>query len=148
MSLLEDIQRKVIESLKAGDRDRAASLRVLVSELQGAAKEARHPLSEAEELQVLRRERKKRLESAEAFRSGGRPELAEKEEWILALINDMLPQQFDEAALVSLIDQVITELGATTPKEMGKVMSAVMAKGGAQVDGSLASRLVKERLTA
>ena len=148
MSLLERIQHKVTESLKAGDREHAASLRVLVSELQAAAKDARHELTEEEEVQVLRRERKKRQESAEAFRSGGRQELAAKEEWMLAVIEELMPQQLDEAALVALIDAAIAEAGATSPKEMGKVMGLVMAKGGAQVDGALASRLVKERLTA
>ncbi|NLE73399.1 MAG: GatB/YqeY domain-containing protein [Actinobacteria bacterium] len=148
MSLLEQIKARVTESLKTGGRDHAASLRVLVSELQAAAKEARRPLTEEEELQVLRRERKKRQESAEAFRSGGREELAAKEEWMLALIDEMLPKQMDEESLMVLIEQVIADVGATSLKQMGKVMSAVMAKGGAQVDGSLASRLVKERLTA
>lgn len=148
MSLLEQIQRKVTESLKSGDRERAASLRVLVSELQSAAKDARHELTEDEEVQVLRRERKKRQESAQAFRAGGRQELAAKEEWMLAVIEELMPQQLDEAALIALIDAAIAEVGATSPKEMGKVMSLVMAKGGSQVDGALASRLVKERLTA
>lgn len=148
MSLLEQIQRKVTESLKSGDRERAASLRVLVSELQAAAKDARHELTEDEEVQVLRRERKKRQESAQAFRAGGRQELAAKEEWMLAVIEELMPQQLDEAALIALIDAAIAEVGATSPKEMGKVMRLVMAKGGSQVDGALASRLVKERLTA
>ena len=148
MSILQQIQSKVAESLKGGDRNHAASLRVLVAELQAAAKDARHPLSEEEELQVLRRERKKRQESADAFRAGGREELAAKEEWMLSVVDGLLPSQLDEAALSVLIDQAVAEVGATSPKEMGKVMNVLMAKGGAQVDGKLASRMVKERLTA
>lgn len=148
MSLLEQAQSKVQELLKAGDRGKAAMLRVLVSELQGAAKEARKDLTEAEEVQVLRRERKKRQEAMAAFRQAGRDELAAKEEWMISVIDSMLPQQLDESALAELIKQIIAEVGATSPKDIGKVMAALMARAGGQVDGSLASRLVKEQLTA
>ena len=148
MSLLGQAQIKVTECLKAGERERAAMLRVLVSELQAAAKDARRELTETEEMQVLRRERKKREESALAFRSAGRAGLAEKEEWMIAVIDTMLPKRLGESALAALIDEVIAEVGATSPKDMGKVMAALMKRAGTQVDGSLASRLVKERLTA
>lgn len=148
MSLLGQAQTKVTECLKAGERERAAMLRVLVSELQAAAKDARRELTETEEIQVLRRERKKREESASAFRSAGRTGLAEKEEWMIAVIDTMLPKRLSESALAALIDEVIAEVGATSPKDIGKVMAALMKRAGTEVDGSLASRLVKERLTA
>lgn len=148
MSMASEVQRRVTELLKAGEREKAAMLRVLLSELQGAAKEARRELTEAEEVQVLRRERKKRQESMVAFRQAGREELASNEEWVISVIDALLPQQLDEQALVALIDQIIAEVGASTPKDMGKVMSTLMARVSGQVDGALASRLVKERLLA
>ena len=148
MSLLEQLQNRVKEAMKAGRKEEVGSLRLLISELQKAAKDARHELDGDAELQVLKRERKKRVEAAEAFAKGGREELAAHEKREVVLIDEFLPQQLDEAALAALIDDVIADLGATSPREMGKVMSAVMAKAGAQVDGKLASRLVKERLSA
>lgn len=148
MSILEQLQTRVKEALKAGRKEEVGSLRLLVSEIQKAAKDARHGLDADAEMQVLKRERKKRVEAAQAFGNGGRDELAEHEKREVALIDEFLPRQLDEAALVALIDEAIVELGATSPREMGKVMSAVMAKAGAQIDGKLASRLVKERLSA
>lgn len=148
MSVLEQLQTRVKEAMKAGRKEEVGSLRLLISEIQKAAKDARHDLDSDAELQVLKRERKRRVEAAEAFAGGGREELAARETREAALIDGFLPQQLDEAALVALIDDTIGELGATSPREMGKVMSAVMAKAGAQVDGRLASRLVKERLPA
>ena len=148
MSFLEQLQARVKEAMKAGRKEEVGSLRLLISEIQKAAKDARHELDADAELQVLKRERKRRVEAAEAFAGGGREELAAHEKREVVLIDEFLPRQPDEAALVALIDETIAELRATSPREMGKVMSAVMAKAGAQVDGKLASRLVKERLSA
>jgi len=148
VSLAQEVQSRVKDALKSGARDQAASLRVLLSELQRMAKEARRELSQEEEVQVLKREKKKHQEAVEGFKAGGRQQAVEKEEWMIGIIDELLPQQLDEAALAGLIDQVITETGASSPKEMGKVMSALMDRAGTQVDGRLASRLVKERLTA
>jgi uncharacterized protein len=146
MSVLSDVQNSVKEAMKAGDKQKVAALRMVVCELQNEAKRTRADLDEATELAVLRRELKKRQESLEAFRAGGREELAAFEEYAVGLIEGLLPQQMSEADLSALIDRVIAETGATSAKEMGKVMSAVMAQGGAMVDGKAASRLVKERL--
>jgi uncharacterized protein len=148
VSVLEQLQADAKQALKGGLKEQVGSLRLLISEIQKAAKDARHDLDHDGEIQVLKRERKKRIEAAEAYRAGGRTELAEHEEREAALIDTFLPQQLDEAALADLIDATIAEVGATSPREMGKVMNAVMAKAGAQVDGKLASRLVKERLSA
>lgn len=146
MSVLSDVQNSVKEAMKAGDKQKVAALRMVVCELQNEAKRTRADLDEAAESAVLRRELKKRQESLEAFRAGGREELAAFEEYAAGLIEGLLPQQMSEADLSALIDRVIAETGATSAKEMGKVMSAVMAQGGATVDGKAASRLVKERL--
>ena len=147
MSILTDLQEAVKAALKAGDKDRVTALRMIVNELQKEAKQARQELDEATELQVLRPELKRREESIEAFRAGGREDLAAHEEQAALIIQELLPQQMDEAQLSGLIDRMIAETGASSAKEMGKVMAAVMAEGGVQVDGKLASRLVKERLS-
>ncbi len=147
MSVLADLQGQVKEALKVGDKDRVSALRMIVCELQNEQKRTREPLDDAAELAVLRRELKKRQESVEAFRAGGRDDLVAFEEFAAGLIEAMLPKQMDEAALSALVARVVTETGATSLRDMGKVMAAVMAEGGVQVDGKLASRLVKERLS-
>lgn len=148
MSVLSDVQELVKAALRAGDKDRVAALRMVVCELQKEAKQARQDLDEAAELQVLRRELKRREESIEAFRAGGREDLASHEEFAARIIEDLLPAQMDEAELSGLVERVIVETNASSPRDMGRVMSAVMAQGGVRVDGKLASRLVKERLSA
>ena len=148
MSVLSDLQESVRTALKAGDKERVAALRMLVCELQNEAKRTRLELDEGAELAVLRRELKRRQESIEAFRAGGREDLAAYEEFAARIIEDLLPKQMDEAELSGLITQAIADTGATSPRDMGKVMAAVMAQGGVRVDGKLASRLVKEHLSA
>jgi uncharacterized protein YqeY len=147
MSILTDLQESVKAALRAGDKQRVAALRMVVCELQNEAKRTKLVLDESSELAVLRRELKRRQESIEAFRAGGREDLAEHEEVAVHIIEDILPKQMDEAELVALIDRAITETGATSARDMGKVMTAVMAEGGVRVDGKTASRLVKERLS-
>lgn len=134
-------------ALKAGDKERVAALRMVVCELQNEAKRTRRELDESSELAVLRRELKRRQESIEAFRAGGRDDLAAHEEVAVAIIEEILPKQMDEAELSALIERVIAETGATSARDMGKVMTAVMSEGGLRVDGKTASRLVKERLS-
>ena len=147
MSVLEGLQESVKTALKAGDKERVAALRMIVNELQKEAKEKRQELDETAELAVLRRELKRREESIEAFRAGGREDLAAHEEFAVRLIEGLLPKQMDEADLSALVERVVAETGASSIREMGKVMAAVMAEGGVLVDGKLASRLVKERLS-
>ena len=147
MSKLSELQDSVKAALKSGDKERVTALRMVVCELQNEAKRARQELDEATELAVLRRELKRRQESIEAFRAGGREDLAAHEEFAAGIIEGLLPKQMDEAELSALVDKVIAETGVTSAREMGKVMAAVMAQGGVRVDGKLASRLVKERLS-
>ena len=147
MSILSELQESVKVALKAGDKERVSAVRMLVCELQKEAKQARADLDEAAELAVLRRDLKRREESIEAFRAGGREDLAKYEEFAAGIIQDLLPKQMDEAELGALVERVIAETGAASVKEMGKVMAAVMAQGGVRVDGKTASRLVKERLS-
>lgn len=148
MSILTDLQASAKAALKAGDRERVAALRMVVCELQNEAKRTRLELDESAELAVLRRELKRRQESVEAFRAGGREDLAAHEEFAIGIIEDLLPQQMDEAELSGLVERAIADTGAATARDMGKVMAAVMTQGGVRIDGKLASRLVKERLSA
>jgi uncharacterized protein YqeY len=148
MSVLVEVQESVKTAMKAGDKQKVAALRMVVCELQNEAKRTQSDLDESAELAVLRRELKKRQESTEAFRAGGREDLAGFEEYAAGLIEGLLPTQMDEAELSALVDRVIADTGATSARDMGKVMSAVMAQGGARIDGKAASRLVKERLSA
>ena len=147
MSILEKLQESVKTALKAGDKETVAVLRMIVNELQKEAKESRKDLDENAEFAVLRRELKRREESLEAFRAGGRDDLAAHEEFAVSAIKELLPRQMDEAELSGMIEWVITETGASSARDMGKVMAAIMAQGGGRVDGKLASRLVKERLS-
>ncbi len=130
-------------AMKAGEKQRVGALRLVLSELQKAAKEGGD-----DELAVLRRERKRRLEAALQFRDGGRPELAEQEESEAKLIEMYLPAELDDSQLDAIIGAAIEETGAAGPKDMGNVMKAVMAKSGGRADGKRASAKVREALGA
>ena len=128
-------------AMKAGEKDRVGALRLVLSELQKAAKDGGD-----DELAVLRRERKRRLEAASQFREGGRPELADTEESEAKLIEGYLPAELDDAQLDELISAAIAETGAATPADMGRVIQAVMARAGGRADGKRASARVREAL--
>lgn len=147
MSSIEDLQTRIVVALKAGRKEEVQALRFLLSELQRVAKDSGQTLDDDAEIKVLRKARKSRLEAAEAFRTGGRVELAAKEDYEAALIAELLPQELDQQALSALIDQAIADAGASSPKDMGKVMGLIKQRAGANVDGKTASRLVQERLS-
>ena len=128
-------------AMKAREKDRVGALRLVLSELQKAQKDGSD-----DELAVLRRERKRRLEAAEQFRGGGRPELADQEESEARIIEGYLPAELDDAELDAMIQAAITETGASGPKDMGQVMKAVMARAGGRADGKRASARVREAL--
>jgi uncharacterized protein YqeY len=130
-------------AMKAGEKQRVGALRLVLSELQKDAKEGA-----GDELAVLRRERKRRLEAASQFRDGGRPELAEQEESEAQLIESYLPAELDDAELEAIVAAAIAETGAGSAKDMGQVMKAVMAKAGGRADGKRASARVREALGA
>ena len=146
VAVLEQIQRDAGAALKAGDRERTGALRMLASELQKAAKEARE--QEVDEIAVLQRERKRRIEASEAYREAGRDDMAGAEEREAALIDAYLPEQLSDDELHAIVGDVVAETGATSPKEMGKVMSMVMPRVQGRADGKRVSAVVKEKLTA
>ena len=142
MPLLEAVKSDVTTALKAGDRERASALRMVVSELQKAEKDG-----SGDEVQVLQRERKRRLESARAYRDAGRDDLAVSEEREAELIEDYLPDQLSDAELRAIVGDAVAESGASSPKEMGKVMAVVMPKVQGRADGRRVSDTVKDLLT-
>ena len=142
MSITEQVRTDINGAMKARDSERVGALRMVLSELQKAAKEG------GDELAVLRRERKRRLEAAEQFRQGGRPELAEREESEAELITAYLPVELDDSELDAIVNAAIAETGATSPKDMGSVMKTVMAKAEGRADGKRTSARVREALGA
>ena len=142
MTVLEQVRGDITTAMKAGEKVRVGALRLVLSELQKAVKEGGD-----DELAVLRRERKRRLDAAEQFRGGGRPELAEQEESEAKLIEGYLPEELDDSELKSIVTAAIAESGASDPKDMGQVMKVVMGKAGGRADGKRASALVRAALT-
>jgi uncharacterized protein YqeY len=143
VSVIDQVRGDMTSALKAGEKDRVSALRMVLSELQKAVKDGA-----TDELAVLRRERKRRLEAAEQFRDGGRPELAEQEEAEARIIESYMPAELDDAELDAIVQVAIAETGARDPKDMGQVMKAVMAKAGGRADGRRASARVREALNA
>jgi uncharacterized protein YqeY len=143
MSVADTVKNDLTTAMKAGEKERVAALRLVLSELQKAAKDG-----DGDELAVLRRERKRRLESARAFRDGGRPELAEGEESEASVIEAYLPAELSDAELGDIVSAAIAETGAEGPQAMGAVMKAAMAKTGGRADGKRVSSLVQEKLRA
>jgi len=146
MTLITEIEEDLAEAMRERDGDRRDALRLILASLRGAEKELMRPLTEEEELQVLQRERKKRLEAAEAFRSAGREEQAEKEEDELEVLEDYMPEPLSEEELEEIVDDVIAEVGATNVRDLGRVMADVMPQVAGRADGSAVTQLVREKL--
>jgi uncharacterized protein YqeY len=142
LSVLEQVQNDVRDALKAGKKERVNALRLIANELQKAAKE-----NGAEDVEVLQRERKRRLEAAEAYRGGGRQDLAEAEEREAEIIASYLPEQLSDEELGAIVGDAVAESGASSPREMGKVMALVMPKVKGRADGRRVSAAVKEALS-
>jgi hypothetical protein len=143
MSVLEQVQADVRAAMKAGERERVGALRLIVDSLQQDAK-----LGKGDEIAVLQRERKKRLEAAEAYHEAGRNEQAEAERFEADLVEGYLPQQLSDEELAELVDAAVTETGAGEQRQMGQVMSALMPRVGGRADGKRVSAAVRERLGA
>jgi uncharacterized protein len=141
VAVLQQVQDDAAAALKAGDRDRAGALRLLVSELQKAEKEGG-----SDEVAVLQRERKRRVEAAEAYEKAGREDLAQGERREVELIDPYLPAQLGDDELAALVDDAVSQTGATSPSDMGQVMGTVMPKVAGRADGKRVSAAVKERL--
>jgi uncharacterized protein len=143
VAVLEQVQADTRTAMKAGDRDRVAALRLLTDALQKDLKEGGD-----DEVAVLRRERKRRLEAAEAYREGGSSDRAGAEEAEAALIEGYLPAELSDAELGEIVDAAIAESGADGPQGMGQAMGAAMPKVAGRADGKRVSAMVRERLAA
>jgi uncharacterized protein YqeY len=152
MTLRDQFPDAMKASMKAGTSARTSTLRMIMAKLKDADIAARPKgiaaISDDEIMGTLRGMVKSRREAVELYRQGNRPELAEKEEAEIAVIESFLPQQMDDATLADAVDRAIADSGATSPKEMGKVMAALKAAHGSAIDMSRVNPLVKARLTA
>ncbi len=146
MSLIAALENDLQEAIRARDGVRRDTLRLILSSLRAAEKELQRPLSDDEELQVLQRERKRRHEAAEAFRAAGREEQAAAEEDELAVLQEFMPEPLSDDELEEIIDDVIAEVGATSMRDLGRVMADVMPQVAGRADGSRVSQLVREKL--
>ena len=145
-TLKDSVREQMTAAMRSGDKVRLGALRMLSAAITNREKEQRHELSDDEVREVAGKEVKRRTESIEAFEAAGRTELAEKERAERDVLQAFAPEQLSEAEVDALIDQAIAETGASSPKEIGKVMGAVMSKGKGKVDGSVVQRRVGERL--
>lgn len=141
MTAADRVKQDVVLAMKQGDKDRVQALRLILSELQKSAKEG-----DGDETAVLRRERKRRQESARAFREGGRDELAVAEEGEAEIISAYLPAELGDAELDSIVAEAIAETGAVEMRQMGVAMQAAMAKVAGRADGSRVSAKVRQAL--
>ena len=141
MSILEQVQADTHEAMKAGERARVGALRMIANALQQEAKEGKD-----DEVAVLRRERKRRLEAASAYREGGSEDRAASEETEAELIDAYLPAELPDEELAKLVDAAIAEVDASGPQDMGKVMGLVMPKVDGRADGKRVSEAVRSRL--
>ena len=141
MTLADRVKQDLTSAMKAGEKDRVGALRLVLSELQKAEKEG-----SSDELAVLRRERKRRQESAAAFRDGGRPELALAEEAEAEVIEAYLPAELSDDELRAIVAAAVAETGASSPKDMGQVMKAAMPRVAGRADGKRVSALAQEAL--
>jgi uncharacterized protein YqeY len=146
MSLIGRIEQELRDARLARDEDRRDALSLILASLRSAEKELQRPLSDDEELQVLQRERKRRLEAAEAYEQAGREEQADAEEFELDVLEEFMPDPLEEEELEEIIDDVIAEVGATSIRDLGRVMADVMPQVSGRADGSTVSQLVREKL--
>ena len=142
MTVLDQVRADAIAAMKAGEKERVGALRLLTSELQKDAKEG-----DGDELAVLRRERKRRIEAATQFHKGNRPELAAQEESEAEMISRYLPADLDDEQLNAIVAEVVAETGASSPADLGQVMKGVMDRAGGLVDGKRAAAAVRTALT-
>ena len=146
MNLITRIEYELKQARLARDEDRRDALSLILASLRSAQKELQRPLSDDEELQVLQRERKRRAEAADAYEAAGREEQAEAEEYELEVLEEFMPEPLTEDELEEIIDDVIAEVGATSLRDLGRVMADVMPQVSGRADGSSVSQLVREKL--
>ena len=146
MSLIARLEEELTAAMKERDVVRRDALRLILNALRSAEKELQRPLHDEEELQVLQRERKRRHEAIEAYESAVRAEQAAIEQRELAVLEEFMPEPLDEDELERIVDDAIAENGATSLRDLGRVMADVMPQVAGRADGSYVSQLVREKL--
>ncbi len=146
MSLTEQLQADMKTAMREGDAQRRDTLRMAIAAAQNAAKDKRAPLTDEEALAVVAREVKKRRESLSAYQDAGRADLAQVEQAEIDVLTPYLPEQLGEDEVRTLVRAAIAETAATSPRDMGQVMSALMPKVKGRADGKLVSSLVNQEL--
>jgi uncharacterized protein len=146
MTLIGRIEDELAAAMRDRDAARRDALRLILSNLRSAEKKLQRELNDQEELQVLQRERKKRVEAAGAYRDAGNEERAAAEERELTVIEEFMPEPLSEDELETIIDDAIAESGATSMRDLGRVMADVMPQVAGRADGSAVSQLVREKL--
>ena len=146
MHLIATIENELKEARLAREDDRRDALTLILASLRSAEKELQRPLSDDEELQVLQRERKRRVEAYAAFEAAGREEQADKEDFELEILEEFMPDPLSEDELDEIVDDVIAEVGATSLRDIGRVMADVMPRVSGKADGSAVSQIVREKL--
>jgi uncharacterized protein len=147
MSIKEQIEKEFIEAFKAKDDMKKNLLGMMKSAIKNKEIELQKPLEDADVIDVISKEAKKRKESALAYEQGGRADLAESEKAEAEMLTKYLPEQLSEDAVREIVKQTITETSASSPADMGKVIGAVVAKTKGQADGGIISKLAKEELS-
>jgi len=148
VSLRDRLDEELKAAMRSGDAVRRDALRMVLAAVQRAEKEGRHRLADDEMLGVLTRELKVRRESLDTFRAGGREDLAATEEAAIAVVSEFMPQPLSDAELRALIDQALTETGATSPRDIGQVMGWLSPKTRGRADGKVLSQIVTQLLAA
>jgi uncharacterized protein YqeY len=146
VSLIGQLEDELKQATLSRDTERRDALRLILNSLRSAEKELQRPLKDEEELQVLQRERKRRQEASEAFRAGDREDQAQKEERELAVLEEFMPSPLSDDELEEIIDDVIAEVGATSVRDLGRVMADVMPQVAGRAEGSQVSQFVREKL--
>ncbi len=148
MRILDQLNNDMKEAMKAKDRERLTTIRMIKSALQNEEIDKGRELDADEELAILSREKKQRLESYEEFEKAGRTDLMDKLDDEIAIVDKYLPEQLSEDEIRDLVNETIEEVGAESMKDMGDVMSNVMPKVQGRADGSQVNALVRERLSS
>jgi uncharacterized protein YqeY len=144
--LITEIETDLKDARLARDDARRDALSLLLAALRSAEKDLQRPLSEDEALQVLQRERKRRAEAAEAFRAADRVAQADSEQYELEVIEEYMPEALSEDEIDEIVDDVIAEVGATSLRDLGRVMAEAMLRVSGRADGSAVSQVVREKL--
>ena len=146
MSLLENITDEMYLSMKSGDKEKANTLRTLISKLKDEQIKLRRDISDEESLKIIKTLVKQRKESAEIFSKAGREELAEKENFEISILDNYLPKLMSEQDVLSLTKKIVDETNAKDLSDIGKVMPLVMQRGKGNVDGKIANRILRSLL--